>query len=141
MRLSKYFGRPSCWPYESECDKVMKVGPYLITCRYRRPKVVQTELAVGVTVRIDSPDNPRLHNQIGIVEKIEDWGAHLRTVAAATGYYRALYEEMKPVMSKPELEVQVEYTGNCCDMCGSLRQLRTGTCVTCQDCGNNSGCA
>lgn len=32
------------------------------------------------------------------------------------------------------------YTGDACRDCGSLKLLRTGTCVTCQDCGRNEGC-
>jgi hypothetical protein len=34
------------------------------------------------------------------------------------------------------------FTGNACTnpQCGSFNVRRTGTCETCQDCGNNAGC-
>lgn len=32
------------------------------------------------------------------------------------------------------------YTGDACDVCGSFSVRRTGPCVTCDDCGTNSGC-
>jgi hypothetical protein len=32
-----------------------------------------------------------------------------------------------------------EYTGEACGRCGSLNLVRTGTCKTCQDCGDSSG--
>jgi hypothetical protein len=32
------------------------------------------------------------------------------------------------------------YSGNTCVSCGSAKMKRSGTCETCQDCGNTSGC-
>jgi ribonucleoside-diphosphate reductase alpha chain len=32
------------------------------------------------------------------------------------------------------------YTGSLCGQCGSTRVVRSGSCVTCQDCGSTSGC-
>ncbi|KAA2237791.1 hypothetical protein [Salinarimonas soli] len=32
------------------------------------------------------------------------------------------------------------FTGDACTVCGSFTLVRTGTCVTCQSCGNNAGC-
>lgn len=31
------------------------------------------------------------------------------------------------------------FTGDICQTCGSPRMIRTGTCLTCQDCGDTSG--
>ena len=33
-----------------------------------------------------------------------------------------------------------ELTGNFCKACGGMNVVRTGSCETCQDCGDNSGC-
>jgi hypothetical protein len=35
---------------------------------------------------------------------------------------------------------KTETTGNACRKCGGANLIRTGTCVTCQDCGDNEGC-
>lgn len=32
------------------------------------------------------------------------------------------------------------YTGGQCNVCGSVKMVRTGTCITCLDCGANEGC-
>lgn len=32
------------------------------------------------------------------------------------------------------------YTGDACHQCGSFNTVRTGTCLTCADCGSNEGC-
>lgn len=31
------------------------------------------------------------------------------------------------------------YSGDFCDFCGSTKMLRTGTCLTCEDCSQSSG--
>jgi ribonucleoside-diphosphate reductase alpha chain len=33
------------------------------------------------------------------------------------------------------------YTGDVCEVCHSLRMVRTGKCATCQDCGSTGGCS
>lgn len=33
------------------------------------------------------------------------------------------------------------YTGDSCDICGSFKTRRTGSCWTCEDCGTNGGCS
>lgn len=30
-------------------------------------------------------------------------------------------------------------SGDCCKECGSFKMVRTGTCLTCQNCGSSSG--
>lgn len=37
--------------------------------------------------------------------------------------------------------VERKYSGDLCGFCGGSNMLRTGTCVTCQDCGTNEGCS
>jgi hypothetical protein len=89
-------------------------------------------IQTGTRVRLNTPDNARLHGAAATVEAVTPWGAHVRTAAAATGQFRALSAEMRP---EP-----VAYTGNCCDTCGSVRLRRAGACLVCEDCGSNSGC-
>ena len=33
------------------------------------------------------------------------------------------------------------YTGDVCDICGSMTMVRNGTCLKCENCGNTSGCS
>ncbi len=84
----------------------------------------------GTKVVINTPDNPRLHKSVGVVDAVEAWGAYVLTPAAATGRFRALHSEMQIVT----------YTGDACDTCGSVRLRRAGSCLVCEDCGSNSGC-
>jgi hypothetical protein len=119
--------------------RAVRIGPYVVKCSYQRRPMLPSEIEVGMRVRINDPGNSRLHGQPGVVERLEPWGAHLQMPAAASGRYRAVFEEMDPDI-KGELSVSVEYTGNCCDTCGSTRMRQTGTCMTCQECGTTSGC-
>lgn len=41
----------------------------------------------------------------------------------------------------PMIMVSSGFSGDFCDNCGGARMIRTGTCVTCADCGTNSGCS
>jgi len=93
------------------------------------------EVKIGMEVLIDAPENPRLHESPAMVTELAEWGAHLNAPAAATGKFRALWFEM----NKPAPRKAVQ-TGEACDMCGGFNIVRTGTCKTCQDCGDNSGC-
>lgn len=100
-------------------------------------------LAVGDTVRLVVPDNPRLHDTAATIRELTAWGAHLHAPAAATGAYRALYAEMRLAVSgkhRVDAVVHQGYTGEVCGICGGLRMRRSGTCETCEDCGSTSGC-
>ncbi len=42
----------------------------------------------------------------------------------------------------PTLDARSQgYTGDCCQICGGFRMVRSGTCATCADCGTSSGCS
>lgn len=43
--------------------------------------------------------------------------------------------------SRPEHARLGGYTGDSCRTCGGSALVRSGTCVTCLDCGTNSGCS
>ena len=94
----------------------------------------------GDHVRLVTPDNPRLHGAAAVVVELRPWGALVRTAAAATGQFRALFGEMAPAEQNGN-GWQPEYTGDECDLCGSSRMIRSGVCSTCQDCGTTSGCS
>lgn len=51
-------------------------------------------LRPGDAVRLNTPDNLTLHGAPAKVVEVTDWGAHVATAAAATGRFRALYDEM-----------------------------------------------
>lgn len=87
-------------------------------------------------VRLYTPDNQRLDGATATVIKLEEWGAHVATKAAATGGYRASWDEMLPLAG---LNGTQNYSGDACNDCGSMRMVRTGTCLTCMDCGSTSG--
>lgn len=97
---------------------------------------------LGDIVRINTPDNPRLHNTQAEVLELTEWGAHLDAPAAATGRFRALYEEMVSTRkaTAPTKKKEDGYTGDICIHCNGSRMRRTGSCLTCEDCGDNSGC-
>lgn len=52
-------------------------------------------LRVGDCVRLDVPENPRLHRQDAVVVATAEWGAHTWCPAAATGNFRAAWDEMR----------------------------------------------
>lgn len=96
--------------------------------------------SVNETILLHVPENPRLHSHRAVVVSLEPWGAFVRTPAAATGQYRAGWEEMLPVPERNGKPARPESTGDCCDLCGSFRMVWTGTCKTCLDCGTAGGC-
>lgn len=130
----------------------------------RNPTVTEETVQPGTPVRINCPENPRLHGTEAQVVQVESWGAHLLAPAAATGKYRAAWQEMEivdtilcpptaptptPVTNgHPSLDdsshrtsiKSLGYTGNICPNCQGCRMIRTGSCVTCEDCGHNEGC-
>ena len=89
------------------------------------------EMRVGDRVRLNVPTNARLHGSDATVVELKEWGALVRAPAAATGRFRATWDEM---------ELIVEYVGECCSTCGSPRLRRSGTCNVCEDCGDTTGC-
>jgi hypothetical protein len=91
---------------------------------------------VGSKVRLVTPDNPRLDGALATVVRLAEWGAHVLTAKAGSGRFRALFSEMDPLPNP----TRSSPTGNPCEKCGSPNVIRTGSCVTCQDCGENSGC-
>lgn len=107
------------------------------------------KLLTGMRVRLITPDNQRLNGKAATVESVTEWGAHVRTDAAATGKFRALFSEIEPVgagqnSTPPQVTGGTNghgYTGDVCQRCGSLRMVRNGTCTLCADCGESSGCS
>lgn len=91
----------------------------------------------GQPVRLNVPENSRLHGALAFVERAEPWGAHVRTDSAATGQFRALYSEM---MEVDNISIFSERTGDPCDTCGSLALRRAGACLVCASCGTSTGC-
>jgi hypothetical protein len=45
-----------------------------------------------------------------------------------------------PTLTQSEIARAQGYSGQFCNNCGGFRTKRTGTCVTCEDCGSNEGC-
>ena len=50
---------------------------------------------------------------------------------------KANYDKKKREQPTPVLT----HTGDCCQDCGSINLLRTGTCAVCSDCGSSQGCS
>lgn len=120
----------------------------------------------GSEVVLVVPENRALHGRRAVVVSVTDWGAHVLTGAAATGNFRALFSEMVfpngyptaaravpgpggsgegkslllPLPSSGTAEHPWEYSGSCCDVCGSARLRRAGPCLVCEDCGTSGGC-
>jgi hypothetical protein len=108
---------------------------------------------VGDTVRLVTPDNPRLDGAAATVSLVTDWGALVLTDAAGSGQYRALWSELEALepaavgakaahanghASRARDE---GYSGDVCDQCGSARMKRNGPCLLCCECGATSGCS
>src|SRR5215210_2732921 len=49
------------------------------------------------TVRLNVPENPRLHRQVAHITQLFPWGAYLYCEAAASKEFRALWHEMDKV--------------------------------------------
>jgi len=119
----------------------------------------------GDTVRLNCPTNTTLHGAEAVISELTPWGAHVWTIASATGRFRALFSEMLPAGPEllPECAKGVEvthlgpidaatvkvgrngvnlgYSGDMCDVCGSAKMIRNGSCLLCQDCGSTTGCS
>lgn len=100
--------------------------------RKTRPRNGGPTVRVGDRIRLYTPDNPRLHETKATIVELTAWGAHCKAPAAASGQFRATWEEMI---------LDVQYTGECCAHCGSMSMIQSGTCKTCQNCGESGGCA
>lgn len=97
----------------------------------------------GERVVLDVPENPRLHGHDAVVDRlaIEGWGAYVKCDAAATGEFRALWEEMKTPKSMAAVKAsEATYSGEICCTCGGSKMMRSGACLTCMDCGTSGGC-
>lgn len=99
-------------------------------------------MLVGDNIRLVTPENSRLDGTNATIVALEPWGAHCAAPAAATGNYRAVWEEMEmDILTAMGVPNKVEYTGDCCLQCGSVRLRRSGACKVCEDCGESNGCA
>lgn len=61
----------------------------------------------------------------------------------AVAINKAMYGESKSLSSlltQSEIARTSGYTGDVCPHCQGFRVKRTGSCVTCEDCGSNAGC-
>jgi hypothetical protein len=116
-----------------------------------------SRIRVGSRVLLVVPENSKLDRTVGVVLEITDWGAYISSVSSATGRFRALFSEMAlfdesngvlpPVVSISGVSKSTStngkdngYTGNSCNICGSVKMIRSGVCEVCQDCGSSSGC-
>lgn len=108
-------------------------------------------MQVGTWVRINWPDNPRVHNAEGIVKQSTDYGAIVTCGAAGSGEIRLLHSEMNPIdnqsteinglgYSKTNAK-HMGYSGEICGNCQGMRTTRNGTCLKCEDCGQTTGCS
>jgi len=59
----------------------------------------------------------------------------------AKGYRVVVRKGKHTIERKKQYKPQFPLTGNTCRECGSPRMRRTGTCETCEDCGESQGCA
>lgn len=55
-------------------------------------------------------------------------------------YPPAAYDKPKIYKAAARDAKAAGYTGSICDLCGSPRMRRSGTCETCDDCGAAGGC-
>ncbi len=117
-------------------------------------------IAIGTKVMLLVPDNPRLNGATATVKEIrsspegEGWYAVVACGKAGSGSFRALDCEMVESMGGP-LQIASKghkngvhatsakeqgYSGDVCDICGSSRVRRKGSCLGCDECGSSSGC-
>lgn len=52
-------------------------------------------------VRLECPENERLHGAEAVIVHLEEWGAHVACLSAATGHFRAAWHEMVPLEGEP----------------------------------------
>lgn len=84
------------------------------------------------------------NGKTAVVSSVEDWGVHALT-NFGSGRIRLHWTEFLPLgvtdLVNPDMTLQRKTpTGNPCPGCGGANLVRTGSCVTCQDCGYNEGC-
>ena len=88
-------------------------------------------MLVGDNVRLNTPENDRLHGTRATIMAMTEWGAHCAAPGAASGMFRATWAEM---------EALTDYIGECCDCCGGANLRWAGKCKVCEDCGTSGGC-
>lgn len=117
-------------------------APAAATGRFRawrdEMELIGEALTPTVATTISEPTPAELEQQA------EDWrtwanGQNDRK-ADANGAEAGLKRRKEAVMKRQEAR-ESGYTGNACDICGSVRVKQTGPCVTCEACGANSGCS
>lgn len=94
----------------------------LVLCRPRTSGLVQTQATTtpGPPIRVKY-ETVRIVPRASVFLPLDNWP---RATAAA---------------AQEGEEVPDTATGNVCDQCGGSRFQRTGTCMTCLDCGTPSG--
>lgn len=103
-----------------------------------------SNFSVGDTVRLNVPENDRLHDAVATIVELTNWGAHVYCLSAETRSFRALFSEMMTVLhtnGKMTASIESGYTGDICNNCGGSRMRRNGSCLLCDDCGTTSGCS
>lgn len=95
----------------------------------------------GDQVILNVPHNPRLNGAQATVSVVTEWGAHVSTRAAATGGYRAGWDELVLLAAgNGKHAAEAVPTGDVCTNCGGDNMHRAGACLTCWDCGTSGGC-
>ena len=103
----------------------------------------------GTQVTLNCPENTRLHGASATVLAVMPWGAFVQTGAAASGYFRAAWDEMVeekreavwPSSVVPVLHKAAGYEGEACAICGAMKLRRNGSCLLCDGCGSTNGCS
>lgn len=93
----------------------------------------------GQRIRLRVPENARLDGAAAVVLEVTGYGARVRTPAAGSGEFRALFSEMVPEHGLANRLAAT--TGDVCSCCEGSNMIRTGACATCLDCGTSGGCA
>jgi hypothetical protein len=82
-----------------------------------------------------------LEDEVAVLDRVV-----AKAVARAEGMSKVVEPKPSPSTAAPQNTAEIArasgFTGNACTnpQCGSFNVRRTGTCETCQDCGNNAGC-
>lgn len=101
--------------------------------------VVDTEIwdridALLAGVQTEAPNvRPMLAEVRGLL-------AEVRGTREAVNFLEQWVEQTKDPY-KATAKVSSGYTGDFCATCNSDKMIRTGTCMTCMNCGDTSGCS
>ncbi len=90
----------------------------------------------------DETDELARQAQLGELAALKPLRGNMAELRWLQGEAAVLEQPAQASIEQSPLEAvrQMGFTGDMCDVCGSMQMIRDGTCLRCQNCGTTTGC-